>query len=237
MELLDAFGASATRTRSAPASTTSTRPRVPAADEMSALLRARRAPRSRPRAAVGQPRLRPEDPDVGGGGARARAPGRRGAPAARRHADASRRAAEGRRHRRPAHPRPAAPARRVASRDAAPGESLGERRGPFALPRLLPLVMATGIVSNAFYYQGQRGLSAFLLAVNLVAFPLLVSASVGAGCLHPSPLWADLSTPATCSRSSRSSRGQTSSACSSRCAASTTSPPRCGWSRSWSGSC
>jgi tellurite resistance protein TehA-like permease len=62
-------------------------------------------------------------------------------------------------------------------------------------PGYFALVMATGIVSNAFYYLGQHGLATFLLVVNLIAFPVLLAATVARALLRPSPLWADLLDP------------------------------------------
>ena len=59
-------------------------------------------------------------------------------------------------------------------------------------PGYFALVMATGIVSNAFFVLGERWLSDALLAVNLVAFPLLVLATLARALLHPRALWADL---------------------------------------------
>lgn len=48
-----------------------------------------------------------------------------------------------------------------------------ERRASSLDPGYFALVMATGIVSNAFFLQGERVLSDALLAVNLVAYPWL----------------------------------------------------------------
>jgi tellurite resistance protein TehA-like permease len=62
-------------------------------------------------------------------------------------------------------------------------------------PGYFALVMATGIVSNAFYYLGQHGLATFLLVVNLIAFPVLLAATLARALLRPSPLWADLLDP------------------------------------------
>ncbi len=62
-------------------------------------------------------------------------------------------------------------------------------------PGYFALVMATGIVSNAFYYLGPRWLSTALLAVNLVAYPVLVAATVARAVRYPRELWADLVNP------------------------------------------
>ena len=74
-------------------------------------------------------------------------------------------------------------------------------RGPVSLwvgslyPGYFALVMATGIVSNAFFYVGQRGLSTALLAVNLIAYPVLLVATAARAVRRPRALWADLINP------------------------------------------
>ena len=82
MELLDAFGPFAIRTRSGPASTTSIRRACPTSSEMADLLKHARQRLVR-RAALGQSRLRPEDPQLGRGAAGAGQHGRGRAAAAR----------------------------------------------------------------------------------------------------------------------------------------------------------
>ena len=62
-------------------------------------------------------------------------------------------------------------------------------------PGYFALVMATGIVSNAALYLGHRQLSDLLLAVNLVAFPLLLVALTVRATRFPRDLWADLTNP------------------------------------------
>ena len=62
-------------------------------------------------------------------------------------------------------------------------------------PGYFALVMATGIISNAALFLGHRGLSDFLLAVNLVAFPLLVLASAIRGIRFPREFLMDLTNP------------------------------------------
>lgn len=62
-------------------------------------------------------------------------------------------------------------------------------------PGYFALVMATGIVSNAFLLLGFGVLSDGLLAVNVVAFPLLMLATVARVARHPRALWADLVNP------------------------------------------
>jgi len=62
-------------------------------------------------------------------------------------------------------------------------------------PGYFALVMATGIVSNGFWFLGWPVLSDVLLAVNLVAYPVLVVATVARLARHPRELWADLVNP------------------------------------------
>lgn len=62
-------------------------------------------------------------------------------------------------------------------------------------PGYFALVMATGIVSNAFFFLDHRGLSDALLVVNLIAYPLLVAATVARALRHWRRLWADLVDP------------------------------------------
>lgn len=62
-------------------------------------------------------------------------------------------------------------------------------------PGYFALVMATGIVSNGFYLVGQRALSLALLLFNLVAYPLLVGATVLRAFRFGRELLADLLSP------------------------------------------
>ncbi len=57
------------------------------------------------------------------------------------------------------------------------------------------LVMATGIVSNAYFYLGHRWLSNALYVVGLVAFPLLVVLAVLRAVAFPRAAWGDLVDP------------------------------------------
>jgi tellurite resistance protein TehA-like permease len=62
-------------------------------------------------------------------------------------------------------------------------------------PGYFALVMATGIISNAMFFEGQRGISNALLAINLLAFGLLVLMTLmRVGCF-PAALWHDLTDP------------------------------------------
>jgi tellurite resistance protein TehA-like permease len=62
-------------------------------------------------------------------------------------------------------------------------------------PGYFALVMATGLVSNGFYYVGFDGLAVALLIVNAVAFPLLLVATAARAVRHPRALWTDLVDP------------------------------------------
>jgi tellurite resistance protein TehA-like permease len=59
-------------------------------------------------------------------------------------------------------------------------------------PGYFALVMATGIVSNAFFYLGHDALSDVLFAVTLVAFPVLIVATAVRVAAWPSAVWSDL---------------------------------------------
>jgi tellurite resistance protein TehA-like permease len=67
------------------------------------------------------------------------------------------------------------------------------------LARLYPgcfaLVMATGIISNAFFFDGQRGLSDALFAVNAIAYPWLLFILLVRALRFRPALWADLVNP------------------------------------------
>lgn len=62
-------------------------------------------------------------------------------------------------------------------------------------PGYFNLVMATGIVSNGFFLLGHGTLSAVLLGVDLVAYPLLLAAVALRVLLYPRRLLADLLDP------------------------------------------
>lgn len=55
--------------------------------------------------------------------------------------------------------------------------------------------MATGIVSNAFFFLGHKTLSDVLLGINLVAYPTLVCATILRALTWPRDLWRDLVDP------------------------------------------
>lgn len=57
------------------------------------------------------------------------------------------------------------------------------------------LVMATGIISNAFFFEDRRLISDLLFAVNVVAYPWLLAATLVRAVRHTAALWADLINP------------------------------------------
>ena len=62
-------------------------------------------------------------------------------------------------------------------------------------PGCFALIMATGIISNAFFVEGWRGWSDTLLLVNLVSYPCLVLFTILRLARFPRALWADLIDP------------------------------------------
>ena len=62
-------------------------------------------------------------------------------------------------------------------------------------PGCFALVMATGIISNAFLLEDRRAVSDLLLAANLVAYPWLIALTVLRAVRHRRALWADLTDP------------------------------------------
>lgn len=62
-------------------------------------------------------------------------------------------------------------------------------------PGYFALVMATGIISNAFYLEHYRGLSNVLLTINLVAYPTLWLMTLSRVVWFRKALWADLLDP------------------------------------------
>jgi len=62
-------------------------------------------------------------------------------------------------------------------------------------PGCFALVMATGIISNALFFEGYRGWTNALFAVNLVAYPCLVLLTVLRFGWYSRALWADLANP------------------------------------------
>jgi len=62
-------------------------------------------------------------------------------------------------------------------------------------PGYFALVMATGIVSNAFFFLERHELSTALLIVNLIAYPVLIVATIARAVRHRAALRADLVNP------------------------------------------
>ena len=62
-------------------------------------------------------------------------------------------------------------------------------------PGAFALVMATGIISNAFFFEGRRELSDALFAVNVIAYPYLLAATFIRVIRFGRALWADLFDP------------------------------------------
>jgi tellurite resistance protein TehA-like permease len=62
-------------------------------------------------------------------------------------------------------------------------------------PGCFALVMATGIISNAFFLEGRRGVSDALFAANLVAYPWLIALTAIRAARHGRALWTDLLDP------------------------------------------
>jgi tellurite resistance protein TehA-like permease len=62
-------------------------------------------------------------------------------------------------------------------------------------PGSFALVMATGIISNALFMEGHRGLSDTLFAFNVLAYPYLLGATLLRIFCFSSALWSDLINP------------------------------------------
>ncbi len=62
-------------------------------------------------------------------------------------------------------------------------------------PGCFALVMATGIISNALFLEGQRALSDALFAVNTIAYPWLLLLTILRLILYRRAFWADLTNP------------------------------------------
>ena len=70
-----------------------------------------------------------------------------------------------------------------------------ERQVAALFPGYFALVMATGIISNTLYFQGHRGLSDVLFAVDAAAFPWLVAMTLARALRFARAIWADLTNP------------------------------------------
>ncbi|HEY6024579.1 MAG TPA: tellurite resistance/C4-dicarboxylate transporter family protein, partial [Pseudolabrys sp.] len=70
-----------------------------------------------------------------------------------------------------------------------------ERQIATLYPGSFALVMATGIISNSLFFEGHRELSDALFAVNIVAYPCLLVATLIRAARFGRALWADLIDP------------------------------------------
>jgi tellurite resistance protein TehA-like permease len=98
-------------------------------------------------------------------------------------------------------------------------------------PGSFALVMATGIISNALFFEAPRALSDALFAVNLVAYSLLIIFIILRALWFWRALWADLVDPRLVFSFFTIVAGTTLSASASICGASRRLRRRCGSSR------
>jgi tellurite resistance protein TehA-like permease len=93
----------------------------------------------------------------------------------------------------------AAPGRAAAARKPAhPASSLAawlDQEIANLYPGGFALVMATGIISNALFFEGHRAISDALFAVNAAAYPWLLAATLVRAARFTRALWADLINP------------------------------------------
>jgi len=85
--------------------------------------------------------------------------------------------------------------RRPSARPAAAAATWFGREIERLYPGYFALVMATGIISNAFFFEGRRGIADALFAVNALAYPLLCMATLARIVRFGRALWADLIDP------------------------------------------
>ncbi|HWV97529.1 MAG TPA: tellurite resistance/C4-dicarboxylate transporter family protein, partial [Xanthobacteraceae bacterium] len=62
-------------------------------------------------------------------------------------------------------------------------------------PGYFALVMATGIIANAMWFEGHRGISDILLAINVVAYAVLLAMTLIRAAAFPRAVWGDLTEP------------------------------------------
>jgi len=62
-------------------------------------------------------------------------------------------------------------------------------------PGYFALVMATGIIANAMFFEGQRVISDAMLAINVVAYGVLLTMTVARVVCFPRAVWSDLTEP------------------------------------------
>lgn len=87
-------------------------------------------------------------------------------------------------------------------RRLAPSPSLRARAAPWLrhqiatlYPGSFALVMATGIISNALFFEGHRTLSNALFTFNMVAYPWLLAVTLMRAARYSRAMWADLINP------------------------------------------
>lgn len=71
----------------------------------------------------------------------------------------------------------------------------GRERIATLFPGYFALVMATGIIANAMWFEGHRGISDVLLALNIVAYSALLLMTLARLVYFPRAVWRDLSEP------------------------------------------
>ncbi|MGB3446006.1 MAG: tellurite resistance/C4-dicarboxylate transporter family protein [Xanthobacteraceae bacterium] len=71
----------------------------------------------------------------------------------------------------------------------------GRDRVATLFPGYFALVMATGIIANAMWFEGHRGISDALLALNVVAYIVLLAMTLFRLAAFPRAVWGDLTEP------------------------------------------
>jgi tellurite resistance protein TehA-like permease len=62
-------------------------------------------------------------------------------------------------------------------------------------PGYFALVMATGIIANAMFFEGERAISDVLLAINVTAYAVLILMTLARVVCFPGAVWRDLTEP------------------------------------------
>lgn len=71
----------------------------------------------------------------------------------------------------------------------------GRERVATLFPGYFALVMATGIIANAMWFEGHRGISDVLLVINVVAYGVLLAMTLMRVAAFPRAVWHDLTEP------------------------------------------
>ena len=71
----------------------------------------------------------------------------------------------------------------------------GRERVATLFPGYFALVMATGIIANAMWFEGHRGISDALLAINVVVYGVLLAMTLARVAGFPRAVWRDLTDP------------------------------------------